>query len=140
MQTKINSILQKVMRHFLFDKESLRGQRVVLVDDSIVRGNVMTGLIQLLREEYKVAAVHVRVLCPPINKGCFLGINIRSDEELIAYRQGGDIEAIRQAIKADTLSYLSSSGLREAITGRPDSGGFCQGCMLGHNYPMSQCA
>lgn len=136
MTSMIDQIYQKVLEHFSFDEQTLKGRRVVLVDDSIVRGNITKGLISLLRSMYGVTAVHLRIVSPPIDKTCHLGVNTRSSNELIAARHGGNIQAIQQELAADSLAYLSGRGLKEAITGDANARGFCMGCMTGHQYPI----
>ncbi len=136
MTSKIEKIYQKVLEHFSFDEQTLKGRRVALVDDSIVRGNITKGLVSLLKDLYSVSVVHLRIVSPPIDKTCHLGLNTRSQEELIAYRHGGNIHAIQNELGADSLAYLSSRGLREAITGDPNARGFCMGCMAGQQYPI----
>lgn len=138
MLAQLDIILQKVLDHFEFNAEGLRGKRVVLVDDSIVRGNIMTGLIRLLKEQYGVVEVHVRVLSPPIDKGCYLGVNTRREDLLIARQENNDVEKIRERIGADTLAYLSSEGLVEAIGGDKQAEGFCLGCMVDHQPPINR--
>lgn len=136
MTAHIESIYQKVLDHFTFDAQTLKGRRVVLVDDSVVRGNITKGLVHLLRDTYKVTAIHLRILCPPIDKPCHLGVNTRSGEELIAAKFSGNVERIRRELTADSLSYLSGQGLKEAITFDGNASGFCMGCMFGHAYPI----
>lgn len=136
MDANIDSILQKVANHFSFEKEILANKRIVLVDDSLVRGNVMVGLIRLLRELCNVRSVHVRIVCPPIDKPCHLGINTRNASELLANQFSGNLIAMKKYINADSLQFLSTSGLLEAITNDPQSLGFCTGCMLGQNAPI----
>ena len=136
MTADIDSIYQKVLKHFRFDIQSLKNRRVVLVDDSIVRGNIAKGLIFLLKTHYHVPTVHMRVLSPPIDKSCHLGVNTRTNKELIAARLDGDVERIRLEFGAESLAYLSAHGLKEAITGDPKATGFCMGCMAGHRPPI----
>jgi amidophosphoribosyltransferase len=138
MTADIDSIYQKVLQHFRFDSQSLNNRRVVLVDDSIVRGNITKGLIYLLKNRYHVPLVHVRILSPPIDKACHLGVNTRTNDELIAAKFQGDIEKIRSEIGAETLVYLTPQGLKEAITGNPKAAGFCMGCMVGHHPPIDK--
>ncbi len=134
MHADLDSILQKVLDHFDFKAEELRGQRVCLVDDSIVRGNITTGLVRLLKEYYGVREVHIRVLSPRIDKACHFGVNTRDEQRLIA--RGKSVEEIRQKIGATTLAYLSAEGLKEALGGSPDAEGFCLGCMANHHPPV----
>ncbi|MBI5619650.1 hypothetical protein HY950_01695 [Candidatus Gottesmanbacteria bacterium] len=136
MTARIDSIYQKVLDHFRFDGQALKGRRVVLVDDSVVRGNITRGLVGLLKEQYHVLAVHLRIVSPPIDKACHLGVNTRTADELIAARLNGDVEKIRQSLGADSLAYLSGQGLKEALTGDPRASGFCMGCMAGHLPPF----
>ncbi len=136
MTAEVDSIYQKVLDHFNFNAQLLLGRRVVLVDDSIVRGNIARGLVYLLKTLYKVKEVHFRILSPAIDKGCHLGINTRSETELIAARRFGNVEEIRKELGATSLAYLSSAGLREALTGNSKAPGFCMGCMVGHSPPI----
>lgn len=138
MQADVPHILSEVMSHFAFDRDALFGKRVCLVDDSLVRGNVMTGLITLLRKQHGVATVHVRILCPPIDKPCHLGINTRNSQELIVARFDGDLTQVQRTIGADSLAYLPAAGLREAVSGNPNVDGFCMGCMVGHRPPIDR--
>jgi amidophosphoribosyltransferase len=137
MQADIDSIHQKVLNHFDIAKNMIKDQRLCLVDDSIVRGNITTGLISLLKNHYQAKEVHVRVVCPPVDKACFLGINTRNQQELIAYQLKGNIEAIRKHIGADSLAYITPKGLVKSLTNDPDSKGFCLGCMLHHQPPIN---
>lgn len=133
----ITSIYELALKHFAFDESRLRGRRVGVVDDSIVRGNILRAVVALLRD-YGAVAVHCRSLSPVIDKGCHLGINTRTKDELIAARCDGDVEKIRRAIGADSLVYLHSRGLREALVGNPDEERFCMGCMAGHFPPIDR--
>ncbi|OGG31505.1 hypothetical protein A3A63_03200 [Candidatus Gottesmanbacteria bacterium RIFCSPLOWO2_01_FULL_46_9] len=138
MTANIDSIYEKVLEHFKFDAQALRGRRVALVDDSIVRGNITKGLVYLLKKSHGVVAVHLRIVSPAIDKACHLGVNTRAASELIAARLGEDVEKIRAELNADSLAYLSASGLKEALTGDPKSTGFCMGCMVGHAPPIDE--
>ncbi len=136
MTADLDTILQKVLGHFHFNAGALAGKRVVLIDDSIVRGNIMTGLVRLLKEQYVVASVHIRVVSPMIDKGCFLGVNTRTQDQLIAYREQNDVERIRSVFKADSLAYISTDGLKRAFGEHAD--GYCYGCMVGHHPPVDR--
>lgn len=138
MTADVDGIYQKVLDHFTFDTQALAGRSVVLVDDSIVRGNITRGLVYLLKNHYQVRAVHLRILSPAIDKACHLGVNTRTNEELIAARHNGDVEGIRKELGADSLAYLSGAGLKEALTGNPQARGFCMGCMVGHTPPIDR--
>jgi amidophosphoribosyltransferase len=106
--------------------ENLRGQRVIVVDDSIVRGTTTPRIVQLLRDA-GAAEVHVRVTSPPIKHPCYLGVDMATYDELIAANY--TVEEIRQKIGADSLGYLSLQGLIEA-TAR-GSNEMCLGCLTG---------
>lgn len=106
--------------------ENLHGQRVVVVDDSIVRGTTTPRIVQLLRDA-GAKEVHVRVTSPPIKHPCYLGVDMATYDELIA--ANFTVEEIRQKIGADSLGYLSLEGLVQA-TGR-DANSMCLGCLTG---------
>lgn len=135
MNPDISDIARQVLGHFYFHRNFLQGLRVVIIDDSIVRANITGGVIKLFKEEFGVKGVHVRVLCPPIDKSCYLGVNTRQDSELVAARHRGNIESIRREIGAASLAFLSDKGLLEAV-GRSD--GFCLGCMVNHRPPLDR--
>jgi amidophosphoribosyltransferase len=109
--------------------ENLLGKRVVMIDDSIVRGNTIGPIIKLVRDA-GAAKVHVQITCPPIHHPCFMGVDMGSQDELIANHR--TVEEIREFIQADSLHYLSLEGMMRAI-GRED--GYCQACFTGR-YPL----
>ncbi len=110
--------------------DNLVGKRVVLVDDSIVRGNTSGPIVRLLREA-GAREVHVRVSSPPIRHPCFLGVDMATYPELIAHRLS--ISETCAYLGADSLAYLSLEGLINST--RRDPGSFCKGCFIGH-YPV----
>ncbi len=108
----------------------LAGRRVVVVDDTIVRGTTTPRIVKLLREA-GAAEVHMRVAAPPIRHPCHFGVDMATRQELIAARQS--VEEIRQHLGADSLGYLSLDGLQQALgLGKPT----CLACFTG-NYPVS---
>jgi amidophosphoribosyltransferase len=110
--------------------ESVRGKRVVVVDDSIVRGTTTGIIVELLRTA-GAAEVHVRISSPPFINPCYFGTDIRSRENLIACQMS--LEEIRKSINADSLGYL---GLEYVKKLAPDAKcGFCDGCFSG-KYPV----
>ncbi|MCG8349871.1 MAG: amidophosphoribosyltransferase [Chloroflexales bacterium] len=111
--------------------DNLYGKRVVLVDDSIVRGNTSGPIVQLLRDS-GASEVHVRVSSPPIRHPCFLGVDMATYPELIAHRMS--VAEICDHLSADSLAYLSLDGLIRAA-GQHETG-FCRGCFTG-NYPVN---
>ncbi len=108
----------------------LKGKRVVVVDDSIVRGTTTPRVISLIRRA-GAAEVHMRITTPPIVSPCFLGVDMATKAELIAANQS--VEEIRQHIGADTLGYLSLDGLNLS-TGQPPQN-LCNACFTGV-YPL----
>jgi amidophosphoribosyltransferase len=111
-------------------REVLEGQRVVVVDDSIVRSTTTRHVVRLIREA-GAREVHLRVASPPITHPCFFGIDMGRRWELIAARE--TIEEIRADVGADTLGYLSQEGLVAATNQGRES--FCMACFTG-DYPM----
>jgi amidophosphoribosyltransferase len=109
----------------------LEGKRVVIVDDSIVRGNTSRQIVELLRWA-GATEVHMRIASPPLHYPCFMGIDIGSKKELIAV--GRTEEEICEVIGADTLAYLRMDGLVEAVGHTIDN--FCLACFDGE-YPVS---
>ena len=113
---------------------NLAGKRVIMIDDSIVRGNTIGPIINLLREA-GAAEVHVRVSSPPVRHPCFMGIDMATYSQLIAHTF--DIEGIRRRIGADSLSYLSISGMEKAVRAgvTTERSGHCNACFSG-DYPV----
>lgn len=111
-------------------KEVIRGKRLVVVDDSIVRGNTQRALVRMLREA-GAAEVHIRISSPPIKWPCFFGIDFATRAELIA--NGLSVEEIGKSLGADSLAYISIDGMIEATTiAKPN---LCRACFDGE-YPM----
>ena len=111
-------------------REQVRGQRLVVVDDSIVRGTTTRQIVALLRRA-GAAEVHLRISAPPIFHPCFYGIDTQIETELIAARM--DVEGIRDFLGADSLAYLSIGGVLDAIDLPRDR--FCFACFDGV-YPV----
>ena len=111
-------------------RDVLAGKRVLVVDDSIVRGSTSGPIVQLLRKA-GATEVHMRICSPPIRHQCFFGVDMARRSELIASRL--EVEAIRRHIGADSLGYLSLGGMIEA-TGRPPQD-LCSACFTG-DYPI----
>lgn len=106
----------------------LEGKRVVLVDDSIVRGTTSRKIVRMVRSA-GAREVHLRISCPPTVSPCFYGVDTPSESELIA--ANNTVEEIRRFVEADSLGYLSQSALREAVG---DDGQYCYACYTG-DYP-----
>lgn len=120
---------QGVAMKFLAIEENLRNKRVVVLDDSIVRGTTSGPLVRLLRDA-GAREIHLRITCPPIAHPCFMGVDMGTYQELIAHRL--TLEEIRDHIDADTLHFLSLDGMMRAI-GRQS--GYCNACFTGV-YPI----
>ena len=108
----------------------ISGQRLVVVDDSIVRGTTTPHVVGLLRKA-GATEIHMRVCAPPIKHPCFMGVDMATRQELIAANHS--VEEIRRFIDADSLGYLGVKGLMEVVGGT--NGGFCDACFTG-NYPV----
>jgi amidophosphoribosyltransferase len=107
----------------------LEGKRVILVDDSIVRGTTSRKIVRMVRGA-GAREVHLRISCPPTVSPCFYGVDTPSLGELIA--ANNTVEEIRKFVEADSLGYLSMGGLREAVADKDH--GFCYACYTG-DYP-----
>lgn len=110
-------------------KSVVAGKRLVVVDDSIVRGNTQRALVRMLREA-GAAEIHVRISSPPIKWPCFYGIDFASRAELIA--TGLAVEDIRESLGADSLGYISEDGMIHATQQQPNE--LCTACFSGQ-YP-----
>ena len=110
--------------------DSIRGKRLVVVDDSIVRGTTTKQIVQALREA-GAAEVHIRITCPPIQWPCFYGIDMPTRQELIAADL--TVDQIRSYVSADSLGYLSLEGMVAAAGDGKET--FCRACFDGE-YPI----
>lgn len=109
-------------------KEAVEGKRVIMIDDSIVRGTTSDRIVSMLKEA-GAKEVHMRVSSPPFLWPCYFGTDVPAREQLIAYNRS--VEEIRRIIGADTLAYLRIQRLDEMVKGLP----ICKGCFTG-TYPM----
>src|SRR5262249_11872750 len=105
------------------------GKRVILVDDSIVRGTTSRKIVRMVRSA-GAREVHLRISCPPTISPCFYGVDTPRESELIAANHS--TEEIRQFVEADSLAYLSMDALQRAVG--DDKHQFCYACYTG-NYP-----
>ncbi len=112
-------------------KEIIEGKSVVVVDDSIVRGNTQRAIVKMLREA-GAKAIHVRISSPPVQWPCYFGIDFASRAELIAAELS--VEEIKRSIGADSLGYISHEGAIAATTLAEKS--FCSACFTG-DYPIA---
>ena len=120
----------KVKVKFNLMKEVLKGQRVVVVDDSIVRGTTSKLRMKSLRDA-GVKEVHLRISCPPHRFPCAYGIDFPTSKELIAYNR--TVEEIRKYLDCDSLGYLSLEGMLQCV--KKDSNDYCTACWTG-KYPV----
>jgi amidophosphoribosyltransferase len=111
-------------------REAIRGRRLVVVDDSIVRGNTTKAIVRMLREA-GARQVHVRITSPPVRWPCFYGIDMPTRAELVASDLLSD--EVAAYLGADSLGYLSLEALTEAAAGGPQ--GLCTACFTG-DYPI----
>jgi amidophosphoribosyltransferase len=111
--------------------EVIAGKRLVVVDDSIVRGNTTRQIVQMLRDA-GAAEIHMRISAPPIKNPCHYGIDMSTREEMIAH--GRTTEEVAAELGCDSLHYLSMAGVYEAVEGTPAT--HCDACFSG-NYPLA---
>ena len=111
-------------------REIIEGKRIVVVDDSIVRGNTQRAIVRMLREA-GAREIHVRISSPPVKWPCFYGIDFATRAELVA--SGLEVEEIRRSIGADSLGYVSLEGLIEST--QIDENKLCGACFTGQ-YPI----
>jgi amidophosphoribosyltransferase len=113
--------------------DNLEGKRVVMIDDSLVRGTTAGPLVKLVREA-GAAEVHVRITCPPITHACHFGVDMGHDGDLMASRLS--VEEMTEHIGADSLAFLSLEAMMRAV-GRADGSGdgYCNACFTGE-YPI----
>jgi amidophosphoribosyltransferase len=112
-------------------RRSLKGKRIIAVDDSLIRGTTSRRIIEVLRRA-GAREVHIRVSSPPMRFPCFMGVDIGSTKQLVA--AGRSVEEIRKHLGADSLAYLSIPGLMRAI-GHGTADQFCRACFDG-SYPV----
>ena len=120
---------QGVALKFNVLEENVRGKRLVVIDDSIVRGNTSGPLVKLLRQA-GAREVHLRITCPPIAHPCFMGVDMGRYQDLIAHRL--TIDEIRDLVDADSLHFLSLDGMMRALA---RDTGYCNACFTGI-YPI----
>lgn len=109
--------------------ENVEGKRVILIDDSIVRGNTSAPLVKMVRDA-GAKEVHLRITCPPIQHPCYMGVDMATHDELIGHRMS--VAEMREHFGVESLAFLSVEGMMRAI-GR--AGGYCNACFTGR-YPL----
>ncbi len=108
------------------------GKRLVVVDDSIVRGNTTREIVRHLKTAGRAAEVHLRISSPPVRWPCFYGVDIQDPDQLIAHTHS--VDGIRKSVGADSLAYLSLEELVDAVN--PPKAQLCTGCFT-RNYPIA---
>lgn len=111
-------------------KEAVKGKRVIMIDDSIVRGTTSARIVKMLKDA-GASEVHVRISSPPFMHPCYFGTDVPSDDQLIAHDH--TVEQICEYIGADSLGYLDVNKLGDMIEGRTD---YCDACFTG-DYPIT---
>ena len=115
-------------------KEAVEGKRVVVVDDSIVRGTTTKGKIRSLREA-GAKEIHMRISCPPLKFPCFYGVDFPTSEELVANKM--TLEELRVFLDADSIGYISLDGLCKCVSKPADH--YCTACWSGeYKVPTHQ--
>ena len=140
---------ERVREKYNLNKSVLEGKKVILIEDSIVRGNTSKPLVDYIRKKGKALEIHVRVSCPPIRAPCFYGIDMSTLAEMIAVQHMDKkqleergyadisektIDGIRKDIKADTLQYQTLEGLVKALDFEDGKKSLCLACVTGE-YP-----
>ena len=124
----------KVKTKFNVVKGVLANRKVVIVDDSIVRGTTLKLLVDLIKQA-KPKEIHLRITSPPIVSPCYYGMDFPSKDELIANQFNGDIESIRKSLGVESLNYLSVESLLESVPKTTDKTDYCTACFT-KNYPI----
>ena len=110
--------------------ENLQGKRVIMIDDSLVRGTTAGPLVEMVRDA-GATEVHLRITCPPITHACHFGVDMGHDGDLMAARRS--VAEIEEHIGADSLAFLSLEGMMRAVSA---SDGYCNACFTG-DYPIA---
>lgn len=125
----------KVRTKFNIVRGILKNRRIVVVDDSIVRGTTSKLLVQLLREAHP-KEIHLRISSPPITHPCFYGMDFPTRDKLIAHQLNGDVEKIRAELGVDSLVYLSLKGMLQSVPKYDnEQSSYCTACFSG-SYPV----
>jgi amidophosphoribosyltransferase len=114
-------------------RQLLKGKRVILIDDSIVRGTTSQKIVRLVRDA-GATEVHMRISCPPTTSPCYYGVDTPERRHLIAARKS--VAEVQEFIGADSLAYLSLEGLRTSCGEPPDDPHYCTSCYTG-KYPTN---
>ncbi len=141
--------MEKVKQKFNVNKSVIKGKKVILIDDSIVRGTTSKSLVEYLRDKGKVKEIHMRLTCPPIRSPCFYGIDMSTIGELVANRHSNKeqlhrtgwidvdtevVEKIAKDIGVDSLHFMTLEGLEKSIGLENGKKDLCAACVTGE-YP-----
>lgn len=124
----------KVKTKFNVVKGVLANRKVVIVDDSIVRGTTLKLLVDLIKQA-NPKEIHLRITSPPIVSPCYYGMDFPSKDELIANQFNGDIEKIRQSLGVESLKYMSVESLLDSVPSTTEKTDYCTACFT-KNYPI----
>jgi amidophosphoribosyltransferase len=124
----------KVKTKFNIVRGVLEDRKLVVVDDSIVRGTTSKLLVDLIKKA-NPKEIHLKISSPPIISPCYYGMDFPSKDELIANKHNGNIEGIREELGVDKLDYLSTEKLLEAVPYGHKKTGYCTACFTGE-YPI----
>ena len=131
-----NMRIDKVRLKFNPVRSLIENQTVVIVDDSIVRGNTSLALINMIRA-CRPKEIHLRITSPPIIDACYYGMDFPERKKLIAYQHQGDVEKIRDFLGVNSLAYLSVNGMLKAVNETFGGESYCSACFTSkHPYPV----
>ncbi len=129
-----NNREMKLKTKFSVIKGILENRKVVIVDDSIVRGNTLRLLVKLIKKA-NPKEIHLRITSPPIVSPCYYGMDFPSEDELIAHQCNGDVEKIREKLDVTSLRYLSIDNLMQSVPYTTDKTDYCTACFT-KRYPV----
>lgn len=125
----------KIRTKFNIIKSIIENRKIVIVDDSIVRGNTLKLLVNMIKKA-NPKEIHLRITSPPVISPCYYGMDFPTEEELIATKFNGNIEEIRKYLGVDSLEYLSVEGLEKSVPATNKKTGYCTACFT-KKYPVS---
>lgn len=124
----------KIRTKFSIIKSIIENRKIVIVDDSIVRGNTLKLLVNMIKKA-NPKEIHLRITSPPVLSPCYYGMDFPTEDELIATKFNGDVEAIRKYLGVDSLEYLSVEGLEKSVPATSEKTGYCTAC-FSKKYPV----
>ncbi len=124
----------KIRTKFSIIKSIIENRKIVIVDDSIVRGNTLKLLVNMIKKA-NPKEIHLRITSPPVISPCYYGMDFPTEEELIATKFNGNVEEIRKYLGVDSLEYLSVEGLEKSVPFSDKKTGYCTACFT-KKYPV----